>query len=192
MSALSLRFALCSAAAFVAFAAPAHAEDAWGDGVEVMQDAEMQSLRGGINVNGIEIGFGAVVTTYVNNMPVLSTQLTLTDAGALVSETLGNVGQQLDQLTTEQRDALGLGGLENAGGVVIEDEAGVTALVHNLTEGALQNIIINNATGRDLRQEIDVTLTLPGFELIQDLLVTERMGMRLNDELRSYLYDPVS
>jgi hypothetical protein len=192
MNVRRLPVTLFAAAAFVALTAPAHAEDAWGDGVEVMADNEMQSLRGGIRVNGIDIGFGAVVTTYVNNMPVLSTQLTLTDAGAIVSETLGNVGQQLSDLSTDQLDALGLGGLENAGGVVIEDEAGVTALVHNVTDGALQNIIINNATGRDLRQDIDVTLTLPGFEMIQDSLFGERMGIRLGDELSGYLYDPVS
>lgn len=192
MTARRLPLALCAAAAFVALATPAHAEDAWGDGVEVMADDEMHGLRGGIRVNGIEIGFGAVVTTYVNNMPVLSTQLTLTDAGAMVSETLGNVGQQLSDLSTDQLDALGLGGLENAGGVVIDDEAGVTALVHNVTDGALQNIIINNATGRDLRQDIDVTLTLPGFEMIQNSLFGERMGIRLGDELSGYLYDPVS
>ena len=67
---------------------------------------------------------------------------------------------------------------------------GVTALVHNITDGALQNIIINNATGRDLAQEIDVTLTLPGFELIQESLLVESFGIRLTDDMNVFIGDP--
>ena len=51
-------------------------------------------------------------------------------------------------------------------------------------------IIINNATGRDLSQQIDVTLTLPGFELIQESLAVERFGLRLTDDLNAFLADP--
>ena len=93
-------------------------------------------------------------------------------------------------MTPEQLDALGLDGLNGLGGVVIDDEAGVTALVHNITDGSLQNIIVNNATGRDLSQQVDVTLTLPGFELIQNELATEIFGMRLNDDLSPFLTSP--
>lgn len=183
------RLALIASTALVALCAPAYAADeSWGDGIEVMQDEEMTGLRGGVDIPGIHINFGAIVTTFVNNMPVLTTVLTVTDAGAIVQDTLGGLGQSIDEMTPEARDALGLGNLDGASGVVISDADGVTALVHNVTEGALQNIIINNASGRDLRQEIDVTLTLPGFAAMQDSLTAERIGIRIDEDMRGVVF----
>lgn len=187
-----MRTALFSAAAFAALASPAWADDSgWGDGVEVMSDADMAEHRGGLSIGGINVNFGAVVTTYVNGIPAVTTQLTIDDIGALVQQTVGNIGQNIQDMTSEELAALGLGGLENAGGVVIEDETGVTALVHNVTEGALQNIIINTATGQNLSQEIDVTLELPGFEFIQSNLILEKFGFQISDDLQGIMfYDP--
>jgi len=178
---------LITSAASVALSAPAYADESWGEGVEVLQDAEMQDLRGGLAVGGITFDFGAVVTTLVNGMPVVTTQLTITDAGTIVDQTIANVGENIQDMTEDQRNALGLGGLDNAAGVVIQDESGVTALVHNVTNGALQNIIVNTATGRDLAQNIDVTLDLPGFEAIQNSLTTELFAMRTIADLSDFL-----
>lgn len=184
-AARSLRLALFTAAAFATFAAPAHANDAgWSDDIEVMADAELLGLRGGFAVGGININFGATVTTILNGVPVLTTNITVTDAGRVVDQTIANVGTALDDLTEEGRAALGLDGLgPDAAGIIIEDESGVTALVHNVTEGALQNIIVNTATGRDIAQNIDITLDLPGFDFIQGQLSTERFGFRLQDDM---------
>ena len=185
MAARSLRLALVTAAAFAAFAAPAYANDAsWGDEIEVMADDELGGLRGGFEVGGLNINFGATVTTILNGIPVLTSTLTITDAGAIVNQTIADVGSSIDDMSDEQLDALGLGGLgEDAAGIVIEDESGVTALVHNVTEGALQNIIVNSATGRDITQDIDITLDLPGFEFIQGELTVEHFGFRLQDDM---------
>lgn len=179
---------LLLAAAMLCVCAQAHAEtDAW-DGIEVIDDAEMGELRGGLAVGpNLDINFGAVVTTFANGVPALSTQLNWTNVGPMVEQTVGAIGQNIADLAPEARTAMGLDGLENAGGVVIEDEAGVTALVHNITEGSLQNIIINNAAGRDLSQTVDVTLTLPGFEVMQSLLNVERFGIRINSDMQAAL-----
>lgn len=178
----------------VAFAAvlatPAWADDGWGEGVEVMGVVDLAAHRGGFDIGGFTFNFGATITTLVNGTPALTTVLTWTDTGTFIEETVGTIGQNINSLTPEQRAALGIDGLENAGGVVIDDEAGVTTLVHNVTQGSLQNIIINTATGRDLTQEIDVTLTLPGFELIQDALQVETFGIRLTDDMNLFLSDP--
>ncbi|HRP12603.1 MAG TPA: hypothetical protein PLK37_16380, partial [Terricaulis sp.] len=133
---------------------------------------------------GLEVNFGAVITTYVNGAPALATTLTWSDNSQLVEQTIGALGQSLDALSPEQRAQLGLSGLGDAGGVVIADADGVTALVHNVTDGALQNIIVNTATGRSLSQEVDVTLTLPGFEAVQGALLLERIGIRLDEDMR--------
>lgn len=178
---------LASAAVLFAACAPAHADDAWGDGIEVMADDEMSDLRGGIAIGGIEMGLGATITSTVNGTPVLTTTFTWTDAGAVMEQVLSGVGKDIKDLSPEQRDALGLAGLEDAGGIVIEDEDGITAFVHNVTDGALQNIIVNTATGRELGQDVDVTLTLPGFEFVQSELMTERFGMRIADDFSTVI-----
>jgi len=187
-----LRTTLLSAAAFVALAGPAWADESgWGDGIEVMAADDLAANRGGIAINGIEINFGAVVTTFVNGVPAMTTTLTVTDIGAIVEQAVGDIGQSIDDMTPEQLEALGLGGLEGSGGIVIDDADGVTALVHNVTNGALQNIIINSATGRDLSQEIDVTVELPGFELMQAQLLVESFGIQISEDLRGVMfYDP--
>lgn len=184
-----LRFALMLAAAFVALAAPASAaENDWGD-IEIIADGEMGDLRGGLGIPGtsIVVNFGAVVTTVLNGAPVLTTNVTWTDAGAVVEQTMANVGVNLSEMPDEAKAALGLNGLENAGGLVIQDEAGVTAIVHNVAESSIQNIIVNTATGRDIAQDIDVTLELPGFEAIQSALITERFGIYLTDDMRGFV-----
>lgn len=175
---------------FATLSAPAFADDGWGQDVEVMDASDLDAHRGGFAIGNLNFNFGATVTTFVNGVPALVTNLTWTDVGAFVDQTVGQVGQNISDMTPEQLDALGLDGLNGLGGVVIDDEAGVTALVHNITDGSLQNIIVNNATGRDLSQQIDVTLTLPGFELIQNELATEIFGMRLNDDLTPFLISP--
>ena len=187
---MSGRALLLSGVFLAAFAAPACAEDGWGEDIEVMDVQDLEAHRGGFVVGNITFDFGATITTLVNGVPALTTTLTWTDVGAFVEETIGELGENINTLTDEQRAELGIDGLENAGGVIIADEAGVTALVHNVTAGALQNIIINNATGRDLTQEIDVTVTLPGFELIQSALQAELYGMRMSGELSPFLIDP--
>lgn len=183
---MALRDALLAGYALIALAAPAHAQTASIDNFEVIDDAELDDLRGGFSLGGIEIGFGAVVTSTLNGVPVLTTQLTLTDAGALVEETLSAVGNNLSALTPEQRTALGLEDVAGANGVVIDSESGITAFVHNVAKGTLQNILVNTATGQDIEQNIDITLTLPGFEYIQEQLALERFGLQVNDDLRSF------
>ncbi len=187
---MKLCAALFSAAAFVTLSGQAWAsENAWGDGVEVMAAEELDSHRGGFIVGGIQFNFGAVVTTYVNGVPVLTTNLTWTDLGALLQQTVGELGENMSSLTPAELEALGVVG--GGAGIVINDANGITALVHNMTDGALQNIIINSATGRDLTQEINVTLELPGFELTQANLITERLGFQISDDLQGIMfYDP--
>jgi len=154
-------------------------ESAWGDDVEVLADGEMADYRGGFEIAGIEVNFGAVVTTFVNGVPAMTTNLTVTDVGSFIEQTVGDIGQNIADMTPEQLDALGLSELEGANGVVLSDASGVTALVHNLTAGSLQNIIVNTASGRDLSQQVDVTVELPGFDLLQQELFMEDFGFQL-------------
>lgn len=182
MIARALRSLGFATLALSALSAPAHA---WEDGVEVMDDAEMNDLRGGINIAGIEIGFGATVTSTLDGVPVLTTQFTLTDAGSILRQTLLAAGADISALTPEQRSALGLNGLDGLDGIVIEGEGGGTAFIHNLTSGALQNIVVNTADGREITQTIDISLQLPNFDLVQQSMMLEHFGMQISEDLQS-------
>ncbi len=185
----ALRAALLASVALLAFQAPAFAgvsDEGWGD-VEVLVDAEMDEMRGGFSLGGINFGFGAVITTYANGVRAMQTNLVWTDSGIEVSQILGSLGQQISTLSAEQRSLLGLEGMIDADGVVIIDENGMTALVHNITDGALQNIIINDADNRTLGQQVDVTLTLPGFEATQANMLLDKIGLNIDADLSHML-----
>ena len=182
----AFRTLLFTACALAALSAPAYASaDDRGDDIAVMDDAEMDNLRGGFRIGGIEIGFGAVVTSTLNGVPVMTTQLTVTDAGSIVEQTMNTAGQTLGSLTTEQLAALGLAAFAGMEGVVIDAEGGFTAFVHNMTDGTVQNILVNTANGQDIEQDVDITLTLPGFEAIQSDFAMARFGMQISDDLQS-------
>ena len=189
---MRLRDTLLAAVAFAALASPAWADQSgWGEGVEVMSDAELADHRGGFEVAGINVNFAATITTFVDGIPALTTTLTWTDAGAIIEDTMGSLPQTATALTPDQLGALGLDPTGQAVGVVIDDETGVTEIVHNVSDGTLQNIIINTASGLDISQSIDVSLELPGFELVQADLIVERFGIRLADDLQGVVfYDP--
>lgn len=181
-----IRSLLFATAALGVLASPAYAaDDAWGDGMEVIEDGEMEDLRGGINIAGIEIGFGATVTSTLDGVPVLTTQFTLTDAGAILRQTLLANGESLSSLTSDQRAALGLNGFSGLDGVVIQGQGGGTAFIHNAATGTLQNIVVNTADGREITQTIDISLQLPGFDLVQQSMMLEHFGMQISEDLQS-------
>lgn len=182
---MQLRALLLATAVWSLAAAPALA-DPWA-GVEVLDDAAMADMRGGFVLpNGVEVNFAATVNTYANDVLALQTQLTLSDSGFLMEQRVGTLGVPLSDLTEAQRAELGLVGLGQSG-VVIVDSSGVTALVQNVSATGLHNIVFNTGNGRDLRQEIDITVTLPGFLETQRLINDEIVGIRIGADLDSWL-----
>lgn len=166
-------------------AAGAHAQP-WAD-VEVLNEAEMRELRGGVRLpNGVEVNFAATVSTYANDALALRTELTLTSAGLEMHQTVGDLAVPLQSLSPEQRASLGLIDIGDSG-VVILDDTGVTALVQNIGAEGLQNIVFNTGSGRALRQDIDVTITLPGFVEIQRAIGQEIVAARLGADLGAML-----
>ena len=125
------------------------------------------TLRGGLLfADGIAFEFGATVRTTIDGQPALETRLTWTQDGALVEDMSALVGGPLPEF-----DGFGLS---------ITDASGTTLVGHRLLAGELQGFIINTGDNRNIRQEMDVTLTLPGFELTQRDMMTDRLGFRID------------
>jgi hypothetical protein len=160
---------MISAAAAMVSASPAKADEPSARPAAVVQDAELDKLRGGfITVTGLTLHFGAVVRSYVNDQLALQTDLTVNGAGAQLSQTAGRGYGPVAPETLSALSAAGinLAGVRGAQAVAVTPD-GATAFVHNFSQGALSNLLVNTGSDKSFRQETDVTLTLPGFEAVQ-------------------------
>lgn len=136
------------------------------DELEPLADEELADLRGGLLfAGGIAFEFGATVRTTIDGQPALETRLTWTPAGVVVEDLSALTGGPIPEF--------------HGFGLNITDDTGTTLVGHRLLDGELQGFIINTGDNRDIRQEMDVTLTLPGFDIIQRNMLTDRLGFRI-------------
>lgn len=174
---LSLRAGLL-AAAFAFAPLTAHA-DAF-DGLEVAGDAELADARGGfITAQGVTFDLGAVISTYENGELALMTQLTWTPSGAMTTHTASNA-YAAAQAAAAAADAIGAG-------LAVSDPTGATRIVHGVDGASLRNLVVTSASGRDFVQDIQVTITLPGFEAMQGAYALDRFNLQLGAEINALL-----
>lgn len=154
-----------------------------------LSDADLAELRGGyMTAAGISFGFGMVVRTYVDNRLALRTTLQWTPDGAVAEQVRGDAPGAID-LT----DALGallvkgidMGDLSDPQGLVLMDDGGVTALIHNIASGHIQTLVLNTADGRDLRQEMELNLVLPDLIAMQHDIALNRLGAEISGEINA-------
>lgn len=140
-------------------------------GPRPMTDDDLAEARGGfMTAGGFTFDFGVVVRSYVNDKLALQTQLTWTPTGPVTQQTQHSVPGVQD-LASAMADLVAGGvdltGLQNVGGVAVVDSDGATAILHNITTSQLQNLIINNADNRNIRQDMELNLVLPDLATIQ-------------------------
>lgn len=147
--------------------------------LEVVSNAELDTQRGGFVWDGVEIGLGAEIRTFLNGELVLQTNVSWTAAGAQVTQTMS--GALTPAAATQLQS-----GILNSGGITMRvgdqqvflANAGQTAILHR-TDGAIQNILINTASSVDARQEVDAVLDLGNFGQFQDHF----LGARLTESI---------
>lgn len=175
-------------ALFLAFglAASAHAQDVPGLSLDPlgsltpMSDLELGEERGGLKTPYGEIDFGAVVRTFVDGQIALETELDWTEAGAVQSQALGILQNELDQ------KGLALtASLEGANPSVIIGGAngGSTTILHEVTNEQIANVVINSASNREIRLETNITLVMPDLTLLQDDLAAQQLQIGLHDAI---------
>lgn len=150
-------------------------------GVQRLDDAELGLLRGGyLTAGGVVFDFGAVVRTYVDGRLALESRLTWTGAGALTEHHAIDGGPitAIDNL-----GAVDLSGLDGREGLLLTGTDGTTALIHDFGGGRIQNLVINSADGRDLRQEIEINLALPQLDVMQSAGEINRLGAAISQDL---------
>jgi len=166
--------------------ARAAADATFGGAPLVLNDSELAGERGGLATPiGMDIGFGAVVRTFVDGELALESTLTWTTAGAATAVTAGAESRLLDNAA-----AAGLAAPEGAWrGVVLPGDGGETTILQDIGEGRIANLVVNTANNRDVRQDITVSLEIPGLAQLQSNFAADRMQLRLQDAVGSALRD---
>ncbi len=156
---------------------------------ELMSLDEMDAVRGGILTPwGQEIGFGAVVRTYVDGDLALQSQLTWTKDGPVQTYEAGAPTQNLAAAAA----AFGLQIDADAQGVLSPGENGATVVLHNLTDGRIAGLILNNADNRDIRQSTEVSLNIPNLAAMQKDLAGQAINAQLQSALGQALRDSIT
>jgi hypothetical protein len=133
-----------------------------------LDEAALAGQRGGLATPmGIDVGFGASVRTYLDGSLALETRLTWTEQGVQTERVF----------ETDQAKAASAGGrAPTANPVLIAPGASV---LHDLTENRIASVVLNTGNDRTIRQETDVTLTLPQLPDLQQRIASERLGQAL-------------
>lgn len=154
--------------------------------VAALSADDLADQRGGFTTpDGLQVGFGAVVRTYVDGALALQTRLTWTPEGAVKTVEGGSLTPDL--ATRAQASGLTLQG--HLDGVLIEGQGGATAVLHDLTSNRIADVVVNNANNRDIRQATDITLNLPDFARMQAGIAGQRANLSLQDAVSAALRD---
>lgn len=140
---------------------------------QVVPDEELDTARGGyLLADNLAFQFGAIMRTYENGALSLQTQLVWTPDGPAFQQ---DAGDGVMALTGPELGAIGADGFFlTSGGAIVQ---------HDLKAGEFMNLLLNTESGRDYRQDLAITLVLPGFESAQGDMGRQLTGLRLADEL---------
>jgi hypothetical protein len=150
-----LGLTLAMAAAGAAMAEPA-----------LLADAELAEVRGGLMTPiGLDVGFAADIRTYVDGDLALETRLVWTDTGP-VTDNSGPLA------TT----ATGLGDWSAA----IAGRGGSTEILHDISSDRIVAVVLNTASDRSIRQDADITLTVPQLAVLENQVAAARLAQALS------------
>jgi hypothetical protein len=137
----------------------------------------LAALRGGLQVGGLDMEFAANVRTLVNGTLVLESITSLTPGGTTATQSsMPNTGIDPQTLSFvsgrggAQANALPatLSGLAGQTGVVVEDPTGLTTALHSVTRDQILGVVLTTASNQQIRQEVNVEVTVSNFGRFQD------------------------
>lgn len=153
-----------------------------------LDDEALDGMRGGFIVaGGVEIGLGAVVRTLVDGQLALESTVTWTAGGPQVTRAPAGGAVAADAASLHEA-ALNKG--LNLGAIARQDDVfflggGGTAVVHRIDERSLQNLVVNVENNLSIRQEMEVTLTLPGYDAVQREIIGGLTGLQIGRDMEA-------
>lgn len=163
--------------------APCQAGEAFA--APVLAVAELDDQRGGfLVIDGLQVGFGAVMRTFVDGQLSLETRLTIDATGRNVVQTGGSAAP-LDAAALAALNEAGLDLRGLASGQVQLVGDGGTAVAHDFDAGRIASFVANAANDRSIRQETAVTVELPNHGATQAEALAGVIGLRLGDDMNA-------
>ncbi|NYS62052.1 hypothetical protein [Vreelandella salicampi] len=135
----------------------------------VIAENELDQMRAGFNVGGLDVDFGARLQTMIDNSIELISVVNFTKAGVdIVSQTFRDPSLSANQvgpgtglsITDMTPAGVELSGLADFSGVALNDPKGFTAALHNITQNAIVSGVVSNASGRVIQQQIKIDVRL--------------------------------
>ena len=143
---------------------PAYAQSF--DAVPTVGQDYLAGLRGGLQVGALDVAFTANVRTIVNGALVLESTTNLTPGGTMMMQpNTSNTGANPGTMSFGGVSPSGIGGQV---GVVVEDPSGLTTAIHSVTQEQILGAIFTTASNQQIRQEINVQVTIANFGRFQD------------------------
>ncbi len=160
-------------ATMIAF--PAFAQEDMMANATPLSIEELREQVGGLRTpTGIEFGFGAIITTYVDGQQTLQSHLTWTDQGAVQTTDGGS-------LTGAAAAGIHIDG--TVPGLYLPGENGGTVVLHDLGDGRIGSVVLNTADNRDIRQETVINLDIPQLQTLQQDYANQKLTMNLQDSV---------
>lgn len=183
---MSLRAISIAALVAACLGGAASAQPVGLEGAPAMSREELSETRGAVLLpNGFELGFGALVSTFVDGELALQTQLTWTEQGPQTELLAGAYTPDLGGAAAQK--GLTVGGQFQ--GLLSPGADGATVIVHDLTDGRIGNLVLNNASGRDIRQSAEITLNVPQLDVMQRQIAQQSQLRQLQNSLGFALRD---
>jgi hypothetical protein len=163
MKAMRSSLLILSSALALAAAAPAAAQD----GPPVSEQVLAEARGGFLTVDGLKFDFGLVTRSYLDGNLALESRLTVTDQGVQLEDgTQPGGGPTAGALASLAAAGINLSNLGDKARIFVSPD-GASALIQGAGASQMANLLLNTGDNRDLAQHSELTLTLPGFEGVQ-------------------------
>jgi hypothetical protein len=158
-------------------------------GLQTVDDRKLSHMRGGFSVAGINVAFGAVVTTMINGVAVLQTQFVATNAGLIAN--------QSGPVTTTSTPLAGLPGTKvtvaqgpsgpNTQVVTVAAPTGTTAAIATIGSQKIVNAIVSNASNQNISQQIELNVQLSNFNSVANQMGHDQLGSQVANSVQAAL-----
>lgn len=134
----------------------------------ILTERELDEARGGFVVAGMEISLGAEMRTFLGGELAMRTTLNWEDGGPQTDQWV-SAGLEPAAAAALRTGIFANGNLSMSlnGQPLFLANAGQTALLQR-TDGRIQNMVFNTASGIDLRQEADISLVVSNYQAFRD------------------------
>ena len=138
----------------------------------VIEEGDLAEMRGGLSIAGLNLSFGAIAKTVIDNV-MLQTVFSITEVGAaivsqMLSDTTGsatpilvgaNTGISVTDIAPANTD---LSGFADASGVVIKDSNGFTAALHKITRDAILSTLVSTKSNQQIEHKVNIQIEIQG------------------------------